>query len=88
MNETNKTTCSHDQKNCCHHCSELKMVAYLNNDERIVWYSFFKEEKKYKDVDKIIVIMYTRLKKNFGDQVKKIIFFDNTTGAKEIIAES
>ena len=85
---TNKTTCPHDQKNCCTHCSKIKMVAYLNDDTRIVWYSFFKEERKYKEEDAIAVQMGTRLEKNYGDRVKKMMFFRNPTGAKELIAEN
>ena len=85
---TNAKTCEHAQKNCCTQCSKIKMVAYLNDDTRIVWYSFFKEEKKFKEDEKIAVQMGTRLQKNYGERIKKMIFFDNTTGAKEIIAEN
>lgn len=80
--------CTHDQKNSCPHCSLVKLVAYLQNDTKIVWYSFFKEEQKLKQPDAISVQMGTRLEKNYGSQVKKMMFFDNQTGAQEIIAEN
>ena len=64
------------------------MVAYLQDDTRIVWYSFFKEERKFKDEDSIAVQMGSRLEKNYGDRIKKMMFFNNVTGAKEVFAEN
>jgi uncharacterized protein YaeQ len=86
--ETNKTTCPHGHKNTCTRCSMVKLVAYLEDDAKIVWYSFFKEEKKFKSITSIAVQMGTRLEKNYKNRIKKMMFFDNTTGAKEIIAEN
>lgn len=85
---TNAKTCEHDQKNSCTHCSKIKMVAYLRDDTRIVWYSFFRDEKKFNNSDEVSVQMGIRLEKHYGEQVKKIMFFNNTTGAKEIISEN
>lgn len=85
---TQNATCAHGQKNSCSQCSQIKLVAYLEDDTRIVWYSFFKEEKKLKETTKIAIQMGTRLEKTHGERVKKMLFFDNTSGAKEIIAEN
>ncbi len=81
-------TCAHDQKNACPQCSKVKMVAYLQDDSKIVWYSFFKEEKKHQRPETIAVQMGTRLENSYGEKIKKMIFYNNTTGAKEIIAEN
>lgn len=83
---TNAKTCEHDQKNSCPQCSKVKMVAYLRDDTRIVWYSFFRDEKKFKNSDTVSIQIGIRLEKLYGERVKKMLFFNNTNG--ELISEN
>lgn len=86
MNE--KSRCTHGKSDNCPNCSMVKMVAYLNNDDKIVWYSYFKEDKRYGRVEMISGQMGTRLEKKHGEDVKKMMFFDNKSEGKQMIGES
>ena len=85
--KNNAKACSHGNTGSCPHCSLVKMVAYTHKDDKIVWYSFFKEDKKYKRSEVIAVQMGTRLEKKFPKDIKKMLFYENT-GSKELIAEN
>ena len=80
--------CPHGQPSSCSQCSKVRMVAYTHSDDQIVWYSFFKEDKKYLRPENIAVQMGLRLEKKFGKNIKKMMFFANKEAAKPVIAES
>ncbi|MUP44867.1 hypothetical protein E0K83_03795 [Gramella sp. BOM4] len=83
-----KQRCPHGKSDSCPDCSKVKMVAYLMNDHKIVWYSFFKEDKRYGRVEMISGVMGSRLEKKHGKDVKKMMFFDNLASEKPMIGES
>jgi len=83
-----KTKCTHGNSSSCPDCSLVKMVSYLNNDDKIVWYSFFKEDKRYGRLEMISGQMGSRLEKKHGEDVKKMMFFDNTSDGKPMIGEN
>lgn len=83
-----KEKCKHDKSGNCPDCSKVKMVAYDQLDNKIVWYSYFFEDKRYGRKEMIIGQMKSRLEKKFGQQVKKMMFFDNLVEGKPMIAES
>jgi len=84
----NRNECSHGNTNNCQECSLVKMVAYLQTDDKIVWYSYFKEDKRYGRLEMISGQMGSRLQKKHGEAIKKIMFFDNKTAGKPMIGES
>ena len=83
-----KQRCPHGKSDSCPECSLVKMVAYLQNDDKIVWYSFFKEDKRYGRVEMISGVMGSRLEQKHGQEVKKMMFFDNRAQGKPMIGES
>ena len=76
------TRCVHGNGGNCPQCSSTKMVAYDHQDQRTVWYSYFKEDQKFKNNrDQIFHSMANRFAKKVGQvNVKKILFFDNEKG--------
>lgn len=80
--------CEHDHPISCKDCSLVKMVAYLQNDDKIVWYSPFNTENKYKNnPESIITDMGGRLTRKYGSSLKKIMFFNNQSSEGELIAQ-
>ncbi|TQI72247.1 hypothetical protein JM79_3204 [Gramella sp. Hel_I_59] len=80
--------CPHKKTASCTHCSKVKMLAYLHNDDSIVWFSFFKDDKRYGRLEMISGEMGSRLQKKHGENIKKMMFFDNHTPGKPIIGEN
>jgi len=83
-----KQKCPHENSDNCPQCSMVKMVAYLTNDDKVVWYSYFREDSRYGRLEMISGQMGDRLQKKHGEAVKKIMFFDNKTNGKPMIGES
>lgn len=83
-----KTECPHGKPESCPQCSMVKMVAYLMNDHKIVWYSYFKEDTRFKRAETVAGNMGQRLEKKHGENIKKMMFFDNLTADKPMIGES
>lgn len=73
--------CPCGKSGSCPEHSEVKMVAYDTSDNRTVWYSFFKEERKYKRSEKLAENMGDRYAKIMGDTVRRILFYDNQIDA-------
>lgn len=80
--------CPHAKPESCPECSMVKMVAYLLNDDKIVWYSYFKEDKRFKRAETVAGNMGQRLEKKHGQNIKKMMFFDNLQEGKPMIGES
>lgn len=80
--------CPHGFSDKCRDCSLVKMKAYLMNDHSIVWFSFFKEDKRYKRLEMIAGQMGSRLEKLHPNNVKKMMFFDNRATGKPLFGES
>lgn len=74
---SSKKQCPCGKTSSCPQHSAVKMVAYDKNDKRIVWYSFFKEERKFKNRDKLADSMGERLKKKYGGFLNIILYYDN-----------
>ena len=83
-----KQACPHGQTSSCTQCSGVKLVAYLQDNTKIVWYSYFREDRLIKSSAAIAVQMGTRMEKKYGKRIKKMLFFNNKTGAEELIAEN
>lgn len=80
--------CEHNYPISCKHCSLVKMVAYLENDDKIAWYSPFNTEHKFKtNLRSIVTDMGGRLLRKYGNSVKKIMFFNNQSSERELIAQ-
>ncbi|SFB71936.1 hypothetical protein SAMN04487907_101247 [Zunongwangia mangrovi] len=81
------TRCVHGNGGNCSQCSSIKMVAYDHNDQKTVWYSYFKEDQKYKsNQDKIFHAMANRFAKKVGEiNVKKIMFFENKERGRMLV---
>ncbi len=82
-----KTKCTH-KKNSCPHCSRVKMVVYLKGDDRKVWYSFIKEDNQLTGLDAIALKMGDRVSKKFGEQLNKMLFYDNADPSQKPFAEN
>lgn len=68
--------CPCGKSGSCPQHSGVKMVAYDRNDRRTVWYSFFKEDRKYTR-EQIAKSMTTRLEKRGDAHLSVILFYDN-----------
>lgn len=79
--------CQH-KENSCPQCSRVKMVVYLKPEQKKVWYSFIKEDQQLAGMDAIAVKMGDRVTKKYGDQVNKMLFYDNADPSQEPFAEN
>lgn len=82
-----KTKCEH-KDNSCKHCSRVKMVVYLKNSDCKVWYSFIKEDNQLAGLDAIASKMGDRVFKKYGDQLNKMLFYDNADPSQKPFLEN